>query len=99
MSVIYLIECKRDYDTVYKIGYSKEKPNSRCRDLQTGNDGKLKVLHTFESSHGQKVERAIHRFLAHDRKNGEWFQLDLKDVQNFNALCQKIENNLNILSS
>ena len=97
MSIIYLIECKRDYDTVYKIGYSKCKPNSRASQLQTGNDGKLKVLYIFESLHERKVETALHALLSHKRGHGEWYKMDLADVQNFKPLCQKIENNLNIL--
>lgn len=97
MSLIYLIECRRDYDTVYKIGFSKS-PNKRLDNLQTGNDGELRVLHKFESSHNQKVERTLQRFFAHKKINREWFRLDLEDVQNFNTICQKIENNLTTLT-
>ena len=44
--MLYLIECVRDYDTVYKIGYSKH-PNRRVNELKTGNDGNLKILYSF----------------------------------------------------
>ena len=44
MSIIYLIECRRDYDTVYKIGYSKKSASRRLDSLQTGNDGELKIM-------------------------------------------------------
>ena len=101
MSVIYLIECRRDYETVYKIGFSENSPMKRSEGMQTGNDGELKVINRFESQHGQKVERAVQRFLSHKKtKQGgkEWFRLDLEDVQNFNTLCQKVENNLTLLS-
>jgi len=95
--LIYLIECKRDYETVYKIGYSKCKPNSRLRNLQTGNDGELKLIETFETLHGQILERTIHRFLGHEHRRGEWLTLSLKDVLGFRALCEKIEKNLTFL--
>jgi len=36
--------------------------------------------------------------LSHKKINREWFRLDLEDVQNFNTMCQKVENNLTILS-
>ena len=101
MSMIYLIECRRDYDTVYKIGYSKNSPTMRSEGMQTGNDGELKILERFYSEHGQTVERTIQRFLSHkkiQRGGKEWFKLDLEDVKNFNTLCQKVEDNLNILS-
>ena len=100
MSMIYLIECKRDYETVYKIGFSANSPMKRLEGLQTGNDGELKVVETFQSNHGQKVERTLQRFLAHKKtKQGgkEWFRLDLEDVQNFHSMCQKVENNLDVL--
>lgn len=48
MSLIYLIECKRDYETVYKIGYSKNSANRRLDSLQTGNDGELRVLYELQ---------------------------------------------------
>lgn len=101
MSLIYLIECRRDYDTVYKIGYSKHSPSKRSEGLQTGNDGELKVINRFHSNHKQQVEKSLQRIFAHKKtKQGgmEWFRLDLEDVQNFSTLCQKIENNLNLLS-
>ena len=101
MSIIYLIECRRDYETVYKIGYSKKSASRRLDSLQTGNDGELKIINTFHSVHQQQVERTLQRFFAHEKiKQGgtEWFRLDLEDVQNFSTMCQKIENNLNALS-
>ena len=98
MSMIYLIECRRDYDTVYKIGYSKSSPSKRSEVCQTGNDGNLTVIDRFHSIHNQQVERTLHRMLSHKKINREWFRLDLEDVQNFNTMCQKVENNLTILS-
>ncbi len=101
MSMIYLIECRRDYETVYKIGYSKNSPKNRKGSLQTGNDGELKIIDIFESKHGQKVERSIQRFFSHKKINGggtEWFRLDLEDVLNFKGMCQKVEDNLTYLN-
>jgi hypothetical protein len=101
MSMIYLIECRRDYDTVYKIGYSKSSPTKRSESCQTGNDGQLNVIAKFESKYERKVELALHRFYSHKKINGggkEWFRLDMEDVQNFDTMCRKIENNLTHLS-
>jgi len=97
MSIIYLIECRRDYETLYKIGFSKH-PNKRIDNLQTGNDGELKLIDKFESVHIQQVERTLQRLFLHKKINREWFRLDLEDVQNFRSICQKIENNLNLIS-
>lgn len=96
MSYIYLMESIRDYDTVYKIGYSKS-PNQRVNNVQTGNDGNVKVLYQFASKHGRKVESALHSFYSHYHKNMEWFALDLKAVQQFLPICEKTEDNLDHL--
>ena len=93
---IYLMESKRDYDTVYKIGHSKS-PNKRINCIQTGNDGDVKVLYTFFSKHGTSIENAMHKFYSHFHKNMEWFDLDLESVQNFLPMCEKIERNLDFL--
>lgn len=98
MSYIYLMESVRDYDTVYKIGYSKH-PNKRLENVQTGNDGKVKVLYSFETQYGQTVERVVQRYYSHKHKNMEWFNLDLSDVLNFIPLCEKTEKNLDIIES
>jgi hypothetical protein len=98
MSYIYLMESVRDYDTVYKIGYSK-KPSQRVKNVQTGNDGHVKVLYTFESKHGKKVERAVQSFYKHAHKNMEWFALDINDVCQFLPLCEKVEQNLDYLEN
>ena len=94
--MVYLIECVRDYDIVYKIGYSKH-PKKRINELKTGNDGNLKIIHSFTGCYDRKVEKVIQNFFSHKKINREWFKLDIEDVQNFNSLCQKVENNLSFL--
>jgi hypothetical protein len=99
MDTIYLIECVRDYETVYKIGYTSGSASKRLDKLATGNDGSLRLLKEHKTNHSQTVERSLHRFYKHLNINREWFKLDLKDVENFLPLCEKIENNLNILKN
>jgi len=99
MAIIYLIEAVRDYDTVYKIGYTKSENSkkNRIKNLQTGNDGELKFIHEFHTKHGRKVETSIHNYLKQDHKKGEWFDMELSDVVNFPKICEKIEKNFDIL--
>lgn len=97
MAIIYLIECIRDYDTVYKIGYTTGSPHKRLNQLKTGNDGEMKVIYQFETKYGQLVERSIHRYYNHLNISKEWFDLDIKEVENFIPICEKIESNLNYL--
>ena len=99
MDTIYLIECVRDYDTVYKIGYTSGTANKRLEKLLTGSDGTLKVIKEHKTKYCQTVERTIHRHWSYLNINREWFKLDLKDVENFIPLCEKIENNLDLLKN
>lgn len=99
MAIVYLIEAVRDYDTVYKIGYTKSDntKKNRIRNLQTGNDGKLNYLYEYHTEYGTKLETAIHNLLAGNNKRGEWFELDIAEVVNFPKLCKKIEKNFDSL--
>lgn len=98
MSTIYLIESVRDYDTVYKIGYTKsDNAKNRITQLQTGNDGKLKIIYEYHTKYGTTLEKSLHnRYLPNKIKN-EWFNLDISDVANFINTCEKIENNFKAL--
>jgi hypothetical protein len=98
MSYIYLMESIRDYDTVYKIGYSKN-PRKRVNAVQTGNDGMVRVLYEFKTKHGRRVETALHNFYSHKHENMEWFSLDIQDVCNFIPLCEKTEKNIDFLEN
>jgi len=95
--IVYLIESVRDYDVVYKIGYTRISSKKRSKQLQTGNDGELKVIYQHITYHGQMCERAIQNFYSHLRIKNEWFKLDLEDIVKFPEICNKIENNLNII--
>ena len=82
MAIIYLIESVRDYDTVYKIGYTKSNNSkkNRIRNLQTGNDGNLNIVSEYITKHGTLLEIALHNFFNHKKIKNEWFELDIKDI-------------------
>lgn len=98
MSYVYLMESIRDYDTVYKIGYSKN-PNKRLNAIQTGNDGHVRLVHCFKSKHARKLEKALQNSYKHAHKNMEWFSMDLNDVWQFPEKCEKIEHNLDLIEN
>lgn len=95
-SYIYLIESINDYDTVYKIGYTKNNDTlqTRIKNLQTGNSSLLKLINKFETINGRTVETTLHNLFKHKRLHGEWFKLDIDDVVQFENICNRIENNL-----
>lgn len=97
--IVYLIESVRDYDTVYKIGYTRKSSKKRSKQLQTGNDGNLKIVYEHRTSHGQICERTIQNFYSHLRIKNEWFKLDMNDVIKFPEICNKIENNLDLITN
>lgn len=66
--------------------------------MQTGNPGKCKVVETFETNFNRKVETSIHRHFQANRQNGEWFNLDAKQVSEFANICSKIEKNFEVLA-
>ena len=98
--IIYLIECVKDYDVEYKIGYSKNEQSlkNRLKALQTGNPGKLKIINKFHTNFNRKVETILHTTYSYKKMEGEWFRLDLNDVISFHDKCIQIENNLRILN-
>ena len=99
MAIIYLIESVRDYDTMYKIGYTKSNNSkkNRIKNLQTGNDGKLNIVYEYQTKHGTLLETYLHNHFKHNKKRGEWFDLDIISVNNFIKICDNLENNLDSL--
>ena len=97
---IYLIEHVNDYNnSEYKIGFTRNNPIKRMRQLQTANSGTLKLEHSFQTEFGTKLETALHNLFSHKRKKNEWFELDLKDISYFIDACSKFENNFKILKN
>ena len=91
---IYLIQSLED--GYYKIGKSKN-PNKRINQLQTGNSSELKLITIYRSDLSNKIERTLHRKYSHLKKEGEWFDLSIKEEVEFQEECKKIEDNLIIL--
>lgn len=92
MGFIYLIECNRlDSDSiVYKIGYSKD-VEKRIKELTTGNDGSLALIHKYKSEFGTKIEASLHNLYNHKKIKNEWFLLEKQDIDNFTKICEKLD--------
>ena len=94
MKYIYLIQSQED--GYYKIGVSKH-PKKRVKQLQTGNSSELKLVESYQSEHAHKVEKALQRRYAHLKKEGEWFDLSIKEDNSFLTDCKQIEHSIIIL--
>jgi len=94
MKYIYLIQSQED--GYYKIGVSKS-PVRRLSALQTGNSSELKLVESYQSEYAHKIERALQRRYSYLKKEGEWFDLSIKEDVSFLTDCKQIEENFNIL--
>lgn len=94
MNYIYLI--KNTEESSYKIGVSKN-PKKRIKSLNTGNSAKLVLVSMFETKYAYKIERTLHRKYSYMRKHGEWFDLSIKEDNNFISDCSNIENSIKLL--
>lgn len=65
--MIYFIQANE----YIKIGYSKD-PQTRLKELQTGNPIKLKLLFTIPGSF--EHEKSFHEIFHAQRAKGEWFR-------------------------
>lgn len=96
MIKVYLISCG---EKQYKIGVTKRDISARIRELKTGNSNPFEVISTFESKWSKKIESTLHRKFKDKLINGEWFDLDDSDVNNFTNECIKIHQNLELFST
>lgn len=95
MGKVYLVGVPEE--DRYKIGWTRGKIEDRIAPLQTGNPKKIEVIHLFETDHHVKVEGWMHRVYGTKRMEGEWFELDKEDVDNFLTNCQKGHDTFQIL--
>jgi len=94
MIYVYLIQSQED--GYYKIGVSKH-PNKRVKQHQTGNPSELKVVHTYLSEHARKIETTLKNRYSYLKKEGEWFNLSIKEDVSFLSDCKKIEETFEVL--
>jgi len=98
MYKVYIISEWQEEGYRYKIGRTKRDPKVRLKELKTGNSKPMEVLKVFESKWGTKIEAALHRRFSFKRGDGEWFQLDQKDLDGFEKDCQLMHDNFECLA-
>jgi len=79
---VYAIEGKLGY---YKLGKSAN-VDMRLKQLQTGNDTKLRIVYRLEVKDMSLAERSLHTLFAKDRIEGEWFHI--KDTGLFRLIFE-----------
>lgn len=95
---IYLLECiESDGSKFHKIGFTKNKPTKRVKQLQTGNSSTIKILFSYQSNYSTTVEKTLHRRFDHLRYRGEWFELSDEIINDFQNICNSLESNFDYL--
>lgn len=100
MGYVYLIlEVDKDGNERHKIGVTKNSPEKRLKQLQTGNSNIIRLLHTYESVNYKRVEKWLHgryRWKQTEAEN-EWFTLSDDEVLGFITECEKADTTIKIL--
>ena len=95
MSYVYLIRnCEND---TYKIGVTKNDPQKRVKQLQTGCSSPLDLLHVFETNYPYRLEKMLHIQYTSQKECGEWYNLSLDQVNSFLDMCNNLQNTINSL--
>ena len=98
MGKIYLIKSYNESEVLYKIGFTRGKPENRLKALETGNPNEMELFKVFDTKFDTKMETALHNKFKYNRIKNEWFRLDKDDVNNFIIICESIEKNYTILA-
>lgn len=100
MGYVYLLlEVDKDGNERYKIGITKNDPELRVKQLQTGNPSKISVLRVYESDNYLKVERWMHRQYVSTKTEAknEWRDLSDEQVTSFIDDCKKADETIKYL--
>lgn len=91
MGHVYLfMEVDVNGNEAFKIGITKNDPNKRIKQLQTGNSRKITLLKSYESVNYLKVERWLHKkYSVKTEAGNEWRSLTDEEVVSFLEDCKK----------
>ena len=99
MGYVYLfLEVDGSGHEPYNIGITKNDPNKRIKQLQTGNPRKIQLLKTYRSENYLKVEGWLHRkYAIKTEAENEWRSLTNEEVFSFLKDCKEADDNINFL--
>jgi hypothetical protein len=99
MGYVYLLlQIDFDGNESYKIGITKNDPNKRVKQLQTGNPNKISLHRKYESKNYLKVERWLHRkYQDKTEAKNEWRTLTDEQVFSFLDDCKTADDNIQFL--
>jgi hypothetical protein len=96
---IYLISTNINGEKLYKIGFTKNKVDKRVKQLKTGNPFEFKIESVFEAKeYGTLIETTLHKIYENQKIDGEWFNLNEEQINNFYETCEKYYKNFEFLN-
>ena len=95
MGYVYLI-CDAEKE-LFKIGVTTGDVEKRLKKLQTGNGGKLHIVHVQETDKPFKMETMLHHRFFSKKKLNEWFELSPDEVIHFEDYCNQCQHNMDVL--
>jgi hypothetical protein len=96
---VYLICAETNGKKLFKIGHTRRKVEERIKEFKTGNTAIFSIVEIFNSKWGTKIEANLHKQFRNKRLNGEWFDLDENDLNNYLNLCEQLHNNFEIIEN
>lgn len=95
---IYLISAEIGEEKYYKIGITKRTVEQRIKDLKTGNPAQFNVEKVYETdNYANSIEKRLHHTFSSKKIDGEWFLLDIEDIEKFEELCDQYYETFNML--
>jgi hypothetical protein len=93
MGILYVVfnESIRNPETnerLYKIGITQNSVSDRYYGLGLKMPGKFETLFAYRLEDYEKAEQFIHGILKKHRENGEWFNLNQKEIDLIKANCE-----------
>ncbi|GLQ82653.1 hypothetical protein GCM10007881_61760 [Mesorhizobium huakuii] len=79
MPVYFIVECGNARKAL-KIGRATD-IQKRRRNLQTGNPAELLIIGWIVAEDEVAFEHALHQRFQHQRRGGEWFEIEPADIQ------------------
>jgi hypothetical protein len=99
MGYVYLfLEIDSAGQETYKIGITKNDPQKRIAQLQTGNPRKIELMKTYSSENYLKVEKWLHRkYSMKTEAENEWRSLTNEEVFSFIEDCKEADKTISFL--
>lgn len=101
MGYVYLfLEVDKEGNEAFKIGVTKNDPNKRIKQLQTGNSRKITLVKIYESENYLKVEGWLHRkYHQRTEASNEWRSLTDAEMISFTNDCIKADATISFLKT